>query len=159
MNNNLNILKSDLLRLPKIRSIRYMPDYFSVLFKQYLEAIEKFDDNEGSLLKDEISKIETLCNSIIESSRLYLTGHPSLAYSELERGLSSIEAYLLAPRGNGINFSKSESLYRIRLESNATLTKKEDLFHIPFQSRHLVKSQRFSIPGLPCLYLSNSIYC
>lgn len=32
------------------------------------------------------------------------------------------------------------------------------MLHIPFNKRHIVKSERFSIPGLPCLYLGNSSY-
>lgn len=33
-----------------------------------------------------------------------------------------------------------------------------DLFHVPFESRHKVGSARYSIPGYPTLYLSNSIF-
>jgi hypothetical protein len=33
-----------------------------------------------------------------------------------------------------------------------------DLFHIPFERRGLVKPQRYSINGLPCLYLAHSAY-
>ncbi|MGJ1194613.1 RES domain-containing protein [Sphingobacterium siyangense] len=32
------------------------------------------------------------------------------------------------------------------------------MFHIPFEKRNIVSTQRFSIPGLPSLYLANSIY-
>ncbi len=35
---------------------------------------------------------------------------------------------------------------------------KRDLFHIPFKLRHKVASQRFSIPGIPCLYTAGSTY-
>lgn len=33
-----------------------------------------------------------------------------------------------------------------------------ELFHIPFEHRGRVSSQRYSIPGLPCLYLGASTY-
>jgi hypothetical protein len=32
------------------------------------------------------------------------------------------------------------------------------VFHIPFELRHKVQSQRYSVPGLPCLYLGGSLY-
>jgi hypothetical protein len=35
---------------------------------------------------------------------------------------------------------------------------KRDLFHIPFEKRQLVASQRYSIPGLPSLYLASSLW-
>jgi len=52
--------------------------------------------------------------------------------------------------------SNIDSYFRMR-ESFHKLTK-EDLFHIPFHRRHLTQSNRFSLPGIPCIYLSNSLY-
>jgi hypothetical protein len=48
-------------------------------------------------------------------------------------------------------------LYRIR-QSEVDLVKRKQIFHIPFNDRHLVANQRYSIAGLPCLYLGSSIY-
>lgn len=48
--------------------------------------------------------------------------------------------------------------FRLRSSSIEYLFKKEDLFHIPFEQRHKVGNQRYSISGYPCLYLGNSIY-
>jgi hypothetical protein len=36
--------------------------------------------------------------------------------------------------------------------------KRKDIFHVPFESRNLVQNQRYSIAGLPCLYLGSSIW-
>ena len=33
-----------------------------------------------------------------------------------------------------------------------------DIFHVPFELRHNIDSNRYSIPGYPTLYLSNSIF-
>lgn len=35
---------------------------------------------------------------------------------------------------------------------------KRDMLHIPFDKREFVKTQRFSIPGVPCLYLGTTSY-
>ncbi len=35
---------------------------------------------------------------------------------------------------------------------------RNEMFHVPFEMREYVTTQRFSVPGLPCLYLSNSTY-
>ncbi|MCC0634787.1 RES domain-containing protein [Clostridioides sp. ES-S-0001-02] len=35
---------------------------------------------------------------------------------------------------------------------------RKDMLHIPFSKRELVKTQRFSIPGVPCLYLGTTSY-
>lgn len=33
-----------------------------------------------------------------------------------------------------------------------------DMFHVPFEKRYIINTTRFSLPGVPCLYLGNSIY-
>ncbi len=48
------------------------------------------------------------------------------------------------------------SFYRARVSSNK-LTAKE-MFHIPFNKRGIISTQRFSIPGVPCLYLSTTSF-
>ena len=50
-------------------------------------------------------------------------------------------------------------LYRMRPEKEPGYTfTKGELFHIPFHERHKVGRQRYSIPGLPCLYLGGSVF-
>ncbi|MEQ0369619.1 hypothetical protein ABLV54_22935 [Klebsiella sp. JB_Kp042] len=48
-------------------------------------------------------------------------------------------------------------LYRVR-KSDRFLEDRKELFHIPFTMRHLVSAQRYSVAGLPCLYLGTSLY-
>ena len=52
---------------------------------------------------------------------------------------------------------KTNRLYRMRLGCNTDISRKE-IFHIPFDQRHIVSTQRYSIPGLPCFYLGGSLY-
>ncbi|CAN5588847.1 hypothetical protein BH10BAC2_BH10BAC2_20610 [soil metagenome] len=47
--------------------------------------------------------------------------------------------------------------FRARISSEI-LNSREDMFHIPFQMREKITNQRFSLPGTPCLYLSNNTY-
>jgi hypothetical protein len=51
-----------------------------------------------------------------------------------------------------------ENFYRIRLHKENFPIEINSFFHIPFEKRGLVKTQRFSIPGFPSLYLGSSIY-
>ena len=48
------------------------------------------------------------------------------------------------------------SFYRARVSANK-LTAKE-MFHIPFNKREIISTQRFSVPGVPCLYLSTTSF-
>lgn len=47
--------------------------------------------------------------------------------------------------------------FRVRRTLDPKLTT-EEIFHVPFEKRHLTSTQRFSIPGLPCLYMADSLY-
>jgi len=47
--------------------------------------------------------------------------------------------------------------YRVR-SSNLFSLEKEKMSHIPFSMREIVENQRYSINGIPCLYLGHSIY-
>ena len=48
-------------------------------------------------------------------------------------------------------------LYRLRTDHLDTYNDGE-LFHVPFEKREFVSTQRFSIPGYPALYLSELLY-
>lgn len=48
-------------------------------------------------------------------------------------------------------------LYRAR-PRHSGLWLKDEMFHIPFEKRHLVSTNRYSIPGLPALYASTDAY-
>lgn len=47
------------------------------------------------------------------------------------------------------------SFYRVRVSKNEELKKAKDLFHIPYNKRHLVSNERYSMAGHPCLYLAS----
>lgn len=49
------------------------------------------------------------------------------------------------------------ALFRARWKGEFNPKDIKEFFHIPFSKRHLVGSQRFSIPGLPLLYIGSSI--
>ena len=49
-------------------------------------------------------------------------------------------------------------MYRARKGSSDQIEDIWSMYHIPFNLRSSVESQRFSIPGLPCLYLGKSVY-
>lgn len=49
-------------------------------------------------------------------------------------------------------------MYKSRENSRFVHLSKEEMFHIPFERRDLVGNQRYSLSGLPCLYLGGSSY-
>ncbi len=92
---------------------------------------------------------KNLTKSVLKAVRAYSLGWPDRAYQAL---LDSFGLFGSVP-----SYEASGPLFRMRVVSNQGLTA-EDMFHIPFEKRRLVSSQRFSIPGLPCLYTARSLY-
>jgi hypothetical protein len=121
------------------------------------ELISELDAGPvADALKARQPAIAKCSENIVCSVDQCLEGYLHKAYSEFEKGiqevLDEIENYTmtLEPRHLGV-------LYRVRQTSDPKL-RPEDLFHIPFEERHEVPTHRYSIPGLPCLYLSGSLY-
>ena len=50
------------------------------------------------------------------------------------------------------------TFFRARGNKTGFLYNTEEMFHIPYELRHKIKNQRYSVSGLPCLYLGSSTY-
>ncbi len=104
--------------------------------------------------------MHNLCNIIIDALDEYLSGSAGKAYDKIEYFFSTNIVqehirYLIKPVAN--HNGSNKSLYRVRY-SESDLKDRSHLFHIPFHMRNLVGTQRYSIAGLPCLYLGTSLY-
>lgn len=151
-----------LLNPPFVHSGNLIEDFNKRVDKFYslMKDLSKNDDlTIMGGISNSLRSIETLKIGIIESIKHHLSGSLNESYKRFERALSytRINDHIsdtAIPLSDVLPFCSS--FYRVRT-SNTPLTKREDLFHIPFNQRHRVKTQRFSISGLPCLYLGSSI--
>jgi|LSQX01.2.fsa_nt_gb hypothetical protein len=50
-----------------------------------------------------------------------------------------------------------ESLYRVVDVKSAVVPNRQNVFYVPFSMRSKMSTQRYSIPGFPCLYLGTSV--
>jgi hypothetical protein len=151
----IELLDSDVLVLPKSQ------DAFSGSFDQFvadmldaylvmLGKITATDYLSGNVVAGASSAI-MLCDAIKRCLAEYLLGHPAKAYGILAAALNKVRAHL--DNMCTVNIAKQMShLYRMRSDLRNSLTPPE-LFHVCFELRHLVATARYSIPGLPCLYL------
>lgn len=108
----------------------------------------------GGMDSSELNKLDSIVDAIKSSITEYYNGHPAGAYIILEKGLYNLHGEI------GKLISRSSSpLFRLRLSDGySNEYSQEEMFHIPFEMRTLVASQRYSIPGLPSIYLGSSIY-
>lgn len=129
----------------------FFPELIHKLLDQYQEKLFKLP----YLSKNYKLKTRKLSKYIEKSLEAYYSGQPSKAYGALKVGLDAVKDKIL--QANSFRDMIPNTLYRMRVGFNKSY-KRSEMFHIPFDKRGLATTQRYSIPGLPCLYLGGSIY-
>ncbi len=157
---NLELYKSDFYRLPREYESTSFQEYVQNTLQEYLDRLKEFNGELGQTIEVNLPKIEALCNSIIDSLDYALQGLLAKSYLSFKEGVDGVKEYLLYPKPEGerIFLASGNIVNYFRIREHFNRLSKEEIFHIPFQQRHLTKSNRFSVSGLPCLYLSNTLY-
>jgi hypothetical protein len=154
---------SDEAELPKTRDVDDFVTYLETVYQRYLglfAALQTKDYVTQQILANQ-TKIEFLCQRILAAVRNYERGLPHSAFQEIDTGIQTIHAHFdrLCTPQNVARTPALRELYRIRTDGPLGANfQRQDLFHIPFQLRHKVTRQRYSLPGLPCLYLGGTLY-
>lgn len=133
--------------------------------KDYKESLSAVLHSYVSILKEKKVPVEVIksCkeinNQLLRIIDNIRRGAHSTAYSQLENILNDkngkyhVKASDLLYDNDEFSF-----LYRMRKMDERRDVTCRDLFHIPFTMRDKVSTERFSFPGLPCLYLGYSVY-
>lgn len=152
-----DLFEDGILNLPLERNDKQFRPFINELFTNFVSKVDSL--TLSTFYPDEDKdRIKALVEGIKDCINLYLDGSPMEAYQRLIKSFdeSNITITFLS-KDNDLD---KRSLYRLRVYDKNTgyRLSKNELFHIPFNLRNLIKTQRFSIPGYPCLYLANSIY-
>jgi len=157
--NAIDLLASDQAELPKSWPGGDYLQYVENTLADYiirLKSLTATDPFTAAITANKGTCV-VLSAHITTAIEYYLTGFPHKAYAEMRNAVQGVRPFfdkLLPPK----DMTKElQFLYRIRSSPAFSLTR-EELFHIPFQLRHVVATQRYSIPGLPCLYLGGSLF-
>lgn len=134
--------------------------YYTTRLKPYFQDGQPYAPGGGNVTlpilgaKSVLESIEHLTTGLLDTVQYYYEG----------RLLQAMEAF----RGalNGVNFRSLVGtttyqpgfrFYRTRVRGDRSFTR-HDLFHNPYENRGRVATSRYSIPGLPALYLGDSTY-
>jgi len=132
--------------------------FISASFAHYLKQITQFKGYLGDKLRLVEGTPRIICEGVEKTISYYLKGFHSDAYLQLESLLPYIKGSL-ASLSSGNSYTGLASGFRGRvIENPRTTPTRKDMFHIPFEKRHLVKEHRYSVQGVPALYLGTSIY-
>lgn len=140
--------------------------HLSNKLKKYQEIVKRLDRNDQPDNWDtHIKRIEQLCDGIKRAVENDFKGVRHSSYSSIKNQLDGYETRnkkisKLAIGDNLLNIDKDSIFYRMRYVSIEERNKMgiNDIFHIPLDKKGLVATQRYSVPGYPCLYLAERIY-
>lgn len=126
-------------------------------YKRFIDDIKTIDDNVFKNIEDKtlvIQKVKERSDTILSVIKKYLDGCQEDASKLLRSSILNQDESL---KIKTITINKGEYYYRIR-KDDGTINSYQDMFHISNKRRDIIKTQRYSTLGFPCLYLGNTVY-
>ena len=126
-------------------------DELSCLRDSYVNDLKQF--YAAKCVVDGVDKFRKLC---VESLSYYLRGIHSQSFNCFEKAIGELKidnSHLLKT-----SIKKEDLLFRGRENSDIADYNDDQMYHIPLNCRSIVSTQRYSFPGLPCLYVGASVY-
>jgi hypothetical protein len=115
---------------------KYKKKFSDIMMYQYSGEFAKARNSMDMLIEELIKNDYGIAKSSISKS---------ISFKDIEDALDGTDTEV--------------EFFRARRSEKYTIYKRSEMLHIPFDKRHLISSERFSISGLPCLYLGTTSYC
>ena len=143
------------------RSGESLEEYLNAVLEDYkidVSSISKETFIKHGLDRDSIvDNIQNSNKTINDALIQYSTAHIVDCITTISDYINNNEKMLIL-RVNK-DSQEDKKWYRMRnQEKYKRLFPANEMFHIPFQLRGKVNTQRYSLPGYPCLYISRSIW-
>lgn len=166
------------LPIRESRDCDYYPSLKSI-FNEYVDSLEK----KIGVPNSTVVEIKSICKTILKAVDLYYEANVFSAQSKILKLLKNYvnnpfvfsdlkNSYAfrgIAPFLTGkelgdkeykeSSFARELNFFKGRVANDPTTRyMPEEMLHIPFNQRGKVKTQRFSIAGIPCMYFGSSSY-
>lgn len=145
---------------------------FSKRMENYIADLESCPDtafettDKGILIRE----VKWLVTSLKATLKFYLDGYPAEAYkrfkkiAEKDTLFEDLNYSRLQNITGNTPFFRSTKAYGLSFSSDGSkkngflkMLTPQDLFHVPFEKRRAIGTNRYSIPGFPCMYLSDHL--
>lgn len=146
------------------RNEKSMIDFLSINFEQYLKDLRKANVSEKNQLvgkemcqkvDDVIDDVENNMREIINVLKMYRLGNIVDASIKFFNILDKMKPYLMI--GYTGDFHKDSYFRILKVNKEQEKFERNEMFHIPLNKNHLIGTERYSMPGCPCLYLATQI--
>lgn len=125
----------------------HFPSYVNQYLLDYCEFLESVKCDASI-----IEKVALFKQNIALALYSYNAGFHVDAYDSMMCAIKALPLHRI------IHKLEDGVYYRARKpEKDKLLFSSEEMFHIPFEARYKVRTQRYSYPGYPCLYISGSL--
>ncbi len=154
----IDLLNSDEADLPKTRDCDF-PSFIDRVLIEYRMHMQRVVNRRfiDWVVTREIPLVDRLSDAIRDVVSRAVAGDRTGAYNRLDQALIAQGPHLRALMPTGDMSTEINPMYRFRMNPPAPCGKGH-LFHIPFEARHKVREQRYSVAGLPSLYLGGSTH-
>lgn len=144
------IFSNPLYQLPITFSSDDYKTEISKLLTSYIKDLEEIGVSQ--IVIDTIKQFRKSVSFTISN---YLKGIHSNAFENFGKAIDTlqiIDSPLLSVELGDV------LLYRGRVNSESEDFSNDQMYHIPLNKRGIIATQRYSFPGLPCLYVGASVY-
>ena len=146
-----------LLELPVI--VEDGCDVFPILFRKMEQYLDLIHNNNFTVAY--YSNAENIINRLKEAIQAYWQGKSDVANKNIQlifQDPHKLNGRLIISTIDECLFEDDrKQLFKARVGDFYPFCE-DDMFHIPFNKRGLIQNQRYSINGMPCLYLGTSTY-
>ncbi|WBX72862.1 hypothetical protein PG913_08080 [Tenacibaculum pacificus] len=140
-------------------------NYRNILEKKLNDYLNFYNKKIHPLTKGKSMNFYGVNSSEIPEKIIFLNKQLLKTFDNFSNGKTFLANKTFNETLDEIKYSKLQNertstkriFYRARPKSDKQYTKSE-LFHIPFEKRYLVSTNRYSIPGIPALYLGENSY-
>lgn len=137
-------------RIPVIFNSNDIKTEVDNLLSDYIAALKKYSVDNSII--ERIENFKKMCLSTFSN---YFKGLHSTAFKCFS---DAIEALELEDSPLLVTHLEKEILYRGRINQVTEDFTQDEMYHIPLTKRGIISTQRYSFPGLPCIYAGASAY-
>ena len=154
------LLKSQVAGLPRPELDGPYRDRLRSVLQAYLDQASLISaaDHASLAIVDALPRMRELASRIRNVHDAALQGNVLEAHRKLASAMAVVSQELDVLRSKHYDHDALGTLYRLRVADQYEHLGRKEAFHVPFQLRHIVAPQRYSMLGLPMLYLGSSLF-